>query len=529
MADISEFNINNTLYNLKDTQARNDIESISSNLNNYLPLSGGTLTGSLTTSLQLVIKDDTIDTSISPESNMWPRHIIIKDKDDEDRGHLELYSLPSSVQGIQLETKRIVNNTSIYNGIKLGIDSEGNRTISLHESENWRNALGATNGIWPIELGGTGATSKTTAIKNLFQSNVGTSTTHVLSIYSDWSKAGYISVQALRNQMGLGNTVGVLPTANGGTGTNSLTTAVKNFTNDNISTSTNYFLTITTSWARVGYCIVSDAWKVLSGNTTNGILPISKGGIGVTTATANRVFAAPNGSNGTPSFRALVAEDLPSHTHSYLPLSGGTVTNSIYIKEDNYDISTSGTVSAATDRGFFVRDKNSRNLAYFIGRQATNGDVTLMINARRYNSANVNNYIYLKVTNNGTKSVELSDPEAWRNALELNDSGWLSLTNADATTGFSGTIYYRKIGKLVQVKAYQIKLKKALSSDVTIQSVPSGYRPPTTIATWGGSKDYYPTLVLIGTGGNIHLYNTQGNANYPANTNFNFSVMYLLD
>lgn len=33
--------------------------------------------------------------------------------------------------------------------------------------------------------------------------------------------------------------------------------------------------------------------------------------------TANTVLAAPNGSNGTASFRKLVASDLPSHTHNY--------------------------------------------------------------------------------------------------------------------------------------------------------------------------------------------------------------------
>lgn len=39
--------------------------------------------------------------------------------------------------------------------------------------------------------------------------------------------------------------------------------------------------------------------------------------------TANYVLAAPNGSAGAATFRKLVADDLPSHTHSYLPLSGG--------------------------------------------------------------------------------------------------------------------------------------------------------------------------------------------------------------
>ena len=39
-------------------------------------------------------------------------------------------------------------------------------------------------------------------------------------------------------------------------------------------------------------------------------LAVSSGGTGVSTATANRVFAAPNGSNGAPSFRQLVSADV---------------------------------------------------------------------------------------------------------------------------------------------------------------------------------------------------------------------------
>ena len=52
-----------------------------------------------------------------------------------------------------------------------------------------------------------------------------------------------------------------------------------------------------------------------------------------TSRAANTVLAAPNGSGGAATFRKLVAADIPSlpyaassHTHSYLPLSGGTLT-----------------------------------------------------------------------------------------------------------------------------------------------------------------------------------------------------------
>lgn len=47
--------------------------------------------------------------------------------------------------------------------------------------------------------------------------------------------------------------------------------------------------------------------------------------------TKNTVLAAPNGSDGKATFRALVAADLPAHTHSYLPLAGGTMSGTAVI------------------------------------------------------------------------------------------------------------------------------------------------------------------------------------------------------
>jgi hypothetical protein len=46
----------------------------------------------------------------------------------------------------------------------------------------------------------------------------------------------------------------------------------------------------------------------------SGVVPVANGGTGVATAAQNRVLATPDGSSGAPSFRALVAADLPTVT-----------------------------------------------------------------------------------------------------------------------------------------------------------------------------------------------------------------------
>lgn len=66
------------------------------------------------------------------------------------------------------------------------------------------------------------------------------------------------------------------------------------------------------------------------GTDVTGTLPVANGGTGVTSASANTVFAGPtSGGDAAPGFRALVASDVPSLSSVYLPLSGGTLTGKL--------------------------------------------------------------------------------------------------------------------------------------------------------------------------------------------------------
>lgn len=60
-----------------------------------------------------------------------------------------------------------------------------------------------------------------------------------------------------------GSTIGI---AYGGTGATSRTTAVKSLFNQKVSTSTQYFLTFNSGWEKCGYSSVADAWEILGGN-----------------------------------------------------------------------------------------------------------------------------------------------------------------------------------------------------------------------------------------------------------------------
>jgi len=71
--------------------------------------------------------------------------------------------------------------------------------------------------------------------------------------------------------------------------------------------------------------------------------------------TAATVFAAPNGSNGTPSFRALVAGDIPDLSTSYLPIAGGTISSNLTITGN---LTVNGTTTTVNSTTVSVDDKN---------------------------------------------------------------------------------------------------------------------------------------------------------------------------
>jgi hypothetical protein len=69
------------------------------------------------------------------------------------------------------------------------------------------------------------------------------------------------------------------------------------------------------------------------------VLPVANGGTGVSTASANTIFAGPNGSTGAPSFRSLVVADLPSLSSSY-------IANTSTAQTANFNISGNGVIGS---------------------------------------------------------------------------------------------------------------------------------------------------------------------------------------
>lgn len=170
------------------------------------------------------------------------------------------------------------------------------------------------------------------------------------------------------------NVTGTVAIANGGTGSTTRVNAVKSLLNENVGTSAQFFLTCANNWANDGYTSVADAKTVL--------------GLGTAAYTASTAYAA------------------ASHSHSYLPLGGGTVTGTItsnksgpniVLKHPNYaknDAVGSWTYFETLDKnnartawiGHSSSTDKSVHCGFYLRKQTTNDEVNLAVH---YNASGV--------------------------------------------------------------------------------------------------------------------------------------------
>lgn len=94
-----------------------------------------------------------------------------------------------------------------------------------------------------------------------------------------------------------------------------------------------------------GTAATAPVWAGVAVSDITGTLPVANGGTGVTTTAANLVFAGPTSgaSAAAPSFRALVAADLPTGSTNYV--NNGTTQQA----STDFNISGSGTIGTTLD------------------------------------------------------------------------------------------------------------------------------------------------------------------------------------
>jgi hypothetical protein len=157
--------------------------------------------------------------------------------------------------------------------------------------------------------------------------------------------------------------------------------------------------------------------------TTSGTL-----GLSLATQTANYVWAGPTtGSAATPSFRALVAGDIPAL--SYLSSSGGTVSGSVTVTGDLVVQGTTTTIDSTT---VTVADKN-----IVLGNVATPTDSTADGGGITLKGASDKTLNWVDATDSWTSSEHLD--LASGKVLKINGTTVLSATALDGVVVDGGT------------------------------------------------------------------------------------------
>ena len=193
--------------------------------------------------------------------------------------------------------------------------------------------------------------------------------------------------------------------------------------------------------------------------------------------TANYVLAAPNGSNGTASFRALVANDIPDLSTTYKTVASlilkGTETLPVYFNSSG---------EAATITGLSV----SGNIATTGGTLTVARAITLSSTSspsdatRRIYFENSNHYIELKNFGGGSYAFHFSDP--------IYSDSWVAAGGVGSSGGGSGTYY---AGTGLSLSDTTFSLKVAANNEIGGLKVYSVISTPTVNTPSTTSGKYY--------------------------------------
>ena len=186
------------------------ITTTGKSFSNYLPLAGGTITGS-------IYKNDSSITN-GKVNVLWgqvgsnDQWAIRTGATSSDSGYLELATGDNGSEPIYVRqyAANLNNLTTAPSRTATILDESGNTTFpgSVTASSFVGNVTGTSKnvtGTVAIANGGTGATTRLEAAKALTNQNVGAEATHFVTLTTSWGKFGYSTVANVKSVLGLGN------------------------------------------------------------------------------------------------------------------------------------------------------------------------------------------------------------------------------------------------------------------------------------------------------------------------------------
>lgn len=326
------------------------------------------------------------------------------------------------------------------------------------------------------EISGLGAAATKAVTDNSSNADVTSTDTNLITgrtLYYQLAKKGYTTntgtVTSVTLTQGAGITVSDSGTAITGSGSRTISITGMNTS----SGSTSKCLTEKGTWASFTNnagtvtSVQVQASGPLSSSTSTAQSSTLSTTISFSNQDPNKVLAGPSSgsSAGAPSFRALVAADIPglpwskitsgtpttlsgygitdaassSALSNYVAKSGDTMsgnlgTPKITLIAPTVDF-TSAPSSAVNDDVIFVTDKDGDSAGIIRLNQTTENLAGLQFGARRIIGNNtIFNCLTFNVASDGTRSISVSDAAAWRTALGISDtSNYLPLSGGTMT------------------------------------------------------------------------------------------------
>lgn len=195
------------------------------------------------------------------------------------------------------------------------------------------------------------------------------------------------------------------------------------------------------------------------------------------------------------------------------------------------DIDTSQANNGLTaNRARYLRflDKESRYYAWFEGYANTSGLTQIGMTARNFGTgANVDNGLRLKVANDGTRSVSVSDAAAWRTALgntwvAVSAANWIGLSSGWSITSseLKYNAYQRRLIGRIEVTA----TASHGSGNQSLGTVKAAYRPPARQLIHSTTTGTYKIFVDSDGGATIVLPSAPSSG-----TKYWFAADYIVD
>lgn len=258
-------------------------------------------------------------------------------------GPAALTSLGAAAQGVNNDITALLSlgliRPAADGTTALTIQTTGGTSVLDVDTTNKRIGVNTSTPAADLDVNGTLKATNITGGTAALGGNTsvgGTLTVTGVSTFNNNASLGANSISTVKDVTATGNltTSGTISTTGAGTITSSGTlTASKGAGGLVLGAGANATTFTSTATAARAVSFPDKAGVVamlsdLTAGNFSGILPVANGGTGVTTTGANSVFAGPAAAAGAPSFRTLVAADLPSFdaakiTTGILPVANG--------------------------------------------------------------------------------------------------------------------------------------------------------------------------------------------------------------